>query len=237
MTLHFQGANGANLLPADAYSGNYAFWSNKGDESDMTLTHSFDFSNVSGPITFDYHTWYDIEEDWDYVYLMASTDGGQNWDFVHTPSGTSTNPLGNNYGFGYTGASGDWVDEAVDLSQFSGKQVMLRFEYITDPAVNGEGFLVDDISIPQTGYFEDFEQDNGGWEAAGFARVENALPQTFRLALISYGNQTTVQTFDLSTPNALDIPLDFSGDFRDATLVVVGTTRYTRTPAAYSFTF
>ena len=33
-----------------AYSGKMAFWSNKGDESDMTLTREFDFSSASGPL-------------------------------------------------------------------------------------------------------------------------------------------------------------------------------------------
>ena len=62
-------------LPADAHSGKYAFWSNKGDSSDMTLTRSFDFTEVNGPIEFSYWTWYDIEKGYDYVYLEASTDG------------------------------------------------------------------------------------------------------------------------------------------------------------------
>ncbi|MEA3439589.1 MAG: hypothetical protein U9R58_04840, partial [Chloroflexota bacterium] len=37
-TLNFEGSVQVDLLPADPHSGEYAFWSNKGDESDMTLT-------------------------------------------------------------------------------------------------------------------------------------------------------------------------------------------------------
>ena len=62
-TLSFTGSTVTGLLPADPYSGEYAFWSNKGDESDMTLTREFDFTSVSGPIEFSFRTWYDIEED------------------------------------------------------------------------------------------------------------------------------------------------------------------------------
>ena len=36
-------------------------------------------------------------------------------------------------------------NEEVDLSQFAGKKVQIRFEYITDAAINGEGFLLDDV--------------------------------------------------------------------------------------------
>jgi hypothetical protein len=243
--LHFEGDTQTTLLPesANAFSGHYAFWSNKGDESDMTLTRAFDFSNLSGPITLNYETWYDIEQDWDYVYLLASTDSGANWEIVTTPSGTDTDPTGNSYGWGYTGVSGGgdpgesiWTEESVDLSQFAGQEVLLRFEYVTDAAVNGEGFMLDDVSIPEAGYSEDFEAGDGGWQAAGFARVENVLPQTFRLALIADGDETTVQIIDVPADNVVDIPLDFS-NVDNYTLVVTGTTRFTRQTAAYRFSF
>ena len=42
----------------------------------------------------------------------------------------------------------------------------MRFEYVTDAAVNGEGLLLDDVSMPQINYSSDFESDDGGWEAA-----------------------------------------------------------------------
>jgi len=243
VTLRFEGSTQTGLLPANAYSGDYSFWSNKGDESDMTLTRAFDFSDVFGPITFSYRTWYDIEEDWDYVYLLASTNNGDDWEFVPTPSGTDTNPTGNSYGWGYTGLSGGaedksvWIQESVDLSKFAGQEVLLRFEYVTDAAVNGEGFLLDDISIPETEYLEDFEAGDGGWQAAGFARVQNILPQNFRLALISRGVETTVQIIDVPADNVVEIPIDFDGDVSDVTLVVMGATRFTRQTATYRFSF
>lgn len=244
-TLHFEGSLLVSVLPTDPYSGSYAFWSNKGDESDMTLTQTFDFTDQSGPLTLTYRTWYDIEEDYDYLYLEASLDG-EDWQILTTPSGTADDPTGANYGWGYNsvsqsgsgdGDSPQWIQESVDISQFAGHQVQLRFEYITDAAVNGEGFLLDDVAIPQIGYFTDFENDNGGWEAAGFARIRNILPQTFRLALITLGQTTTVQHLSLSADNVIDIPLNFGSDTGDVVLVVSGTTRFTRQPAAYRFNF
>jgi len=239
-TLRFEGSNRTTLLPASAYSGSYMFWSNKGDESDMTLTRAFDFNAVSGLLTLSYQTWYDIETDWDYVYVLASTDQGDNWTFLQTPSGTVTNPLGNNYNFGYTGLSdgnsSEWINESIDLSPYAGQQVLLRFEYITDAAVNGEGFLVDDIAIKEIGYFEDFEQGDGGWVPEGFARVQNVLPQTFRLALVAYGDETSVQIIAVPENNRVDIPLDFNA-VDEYVLVVTGTTRFTRQPALYNYGF
>jgi len=232
-TLIFQGATIASLLPESPYSGNFAFWSNKGDESDMTLTRRFDFTGVQAPITLRYRMWYDLEESYDYLYLVASTDG-KIWEMVQTPSGTDENPVGNNLGWGYNGTTGGWVEEEVDLSRYAGQQVYLRFEYITDAAVNGEGFLLDDISVDAVGYFSDFEQDEGGWEARGFARIANLLPQTFRVTLILENGKTQVIPLELDENQRVEYPLDLKSADARATLVVSGTTRFTVQPAYYT---
>ncbi len=232
-TLHFSGATVADILPADANSGKYAFWSNKGDESDMTLTREFDFTNVSGPVTLSFAMWYDLETDYDYLFLEASTDG-KSWEILTTPSGRSEkdDPSGNSYGWGYNGQTNDWKNEDVDLSKFAGQKVQIRFEYITDAAVNGEGFLLDDVHVDAINYTSDFEADDGGWVASGFARVENVLPQTYRLSLIVKGDTTTVTNIELNPDQTADIPLSLNaGD--EAILIVTGTTRFTRLPAAY----
>ena len=46
-----------------------------------------------------------------------------------------------------------------------GKQTKIRFEYITDEGYNGPGMVVDDLSVPEIGYSDDAEADNG-WSAA-----------------------------------------------------------------------
>jgi hypothetical protein len=236
--LTFKGSTMAKLLPTDPHSGNYAFWSNKGDESDITLTHEFDFSNVIGSLDLSYWTWYDLEAGYDYLYLEASTDG-KHWDIVKTPSCTDKDTSGNSYGCGYNarsggGATARWINEDVDLSQYAGKKIQLRFEYVTDAAINGEGFLLDDVSIDTIHYKSDFEADDGGWKADGFARIEDTLPQTYRLALILRGNEkTTVQNIAVQSDQAAEIPLSLkSGE--SAVLVITGTQRFTRLPAGYT---
>jgi len=223
------------VLSTGANSGSYAFWSNYGNESDMTLTQTFDFTGKSGPITLNFSSWFDLETDYDYVYVEAREPGGE-WKILQTPNGTDTsnnNPSGNAYGWGYTGVSSGWLQDTVDLSEYAGKKVELQFEYVTDANVYGDGFMVDDISIPEIGYQTDFETDDGGWEAAGFVRMENRLPQTYSVSLILNGNQTTVQNIELSADQTASIPLQISGDVSEAVLVVGGTTRFTRQLASY----
>ncbi len=233
--IEFEGSVQVGVLPADPFSGEYTFWSSKSDESDMTLTRSFDFRAYRGPLTLSYWTWYDIEENWDYVYVEASTDG-EDWEILVTPSGTDQDPTGNSYGWGYTGLSGGgprWIQEQLDLSRYAGQEVQLRFEYITDAAVNGEGLLLDDVGIPEIGYFSDFEAGDGGWEAAGFVRIRNVLPQTFRLALVQRGQLTLVEQIELAPDNTAVIPVSIGEEVNEVVLVVSGTTRFTRQPAAY----
>lgn len=123
----------------------------------------------------------------------------------------------------------------MDISKFAGQKVQLRFEYITDAAINGEGFLLDNVAIPEVGYSTGFEDGDGGWQAAGFVRIDNVIPQTYRLALVSSGNTTSVQYLTLAQDNAIDIPLQIGGDVDAVTLVVTGTSRYTNEKAAYRF--
>ncbi|NPV55512.1 MAG: hypothetical protein HPY76_02405 [Anaerolineae bacterium] len=232
-TLEFQGDSQVGVIPQGAYSGDYAMWSNKGDESDMTITRSFDFTNVTAPITMTYMTWYDLEKDYDYTYVVVSEDG-ESWRILDTPSGTADDPSGNSFGWGYNGVSNGWIEEEVDLSEFAGKQVQVRFEYVTDAAVNGEGILVDDIAVPAIGYTTDFESDDGGWQTAGFVRIRNILPQTFRLSLIYKGTQTEVAQFTIEPGQTFTQQID-GAKYSHVILVVSGTTRYTRQDANYRF--
>ena len=232
-TLRFVGSTVARLLPEDPYSGFYALWSNKGDSSDMTLTHEFDFTGISGPITFSFRTWYDLEKDYDYLYFEVSEDG-EVWDIVTTPSGTDEDPSGNSYGWAYNGVTSSWIQEEIDLSEYAGKNIFVRFEYVTDAAVNGEGMLIDDVSVEAINYFTDFETDDGGWNADGFIRVQNTLPQIFRLALIKAGPTTTVEMIEVSDDQTAEIPLSVGGDVDSVTLVVSGTTRFTREDGSYT---
>lgn len=233
-TIRFSGATLTPLLSADPHSGEYAFWSNKANDSNTSLMRAFDLSAVSGPVTLEYWTWFDLEAEYDYVYLQASTNG-EDWEILITPSGTAEDPTGSSYGWGYTGLSGGWIQETVDLSQYAGQTVWLRFDYVTDAAVIEQGLMLDDIAIPEINYFEDFESGDGGWEAAGFARIQNILPQTFRLALIRHtGGQTSVEIIPVSADQQAEITFN-NGIGDDAVLVVAATTRFTHEVAGYEF--
>jgi hypothetical protein len=164
------------LLSTDAASGRWMWYSNQGDMSDTTLTRAFDLTRVANA-TLHFRAWYAIEEFWDYAYVMISADSGQTWDIRSTPHTTETNPHSNAYGPGYTGQSGGWIDESIPLDDYAGQSILVRFEMITDDAISQPGIAIDDVRIPEIGYNSDFEADGGGWEARGWVRIDNVLPQ------------------------------------------------------------
>ncbi|MBM3137509.1 MAG: hypothetical protein FJZ98_04915 [Chloroflexi bacterium] len=226
------GKEEVSILPIDPYSGDSYFWSNYGDSSSMTLTQTFDFRNVEGPIGMNYWTWFDLERDYDYLYLLASIDG-ENWEILNPTRCTRDDPTGSNYDCGYNGRTGDWVNETVDLTKYIGNQVTLQFEYVTDLAVNGDGFVIDDITIEGIRYFSDFESDDGGWEGRGFVRVKNSLPQNFGYSAIGFPTSGEIEK--VITVGGLNIHQVLNQSDQDSQLVIVinGLTRFTRIPAGY----
>lgn len=164
------------LVPTDAASGRFMWYSNRGDGSNPTLTRAFDLSGVDSA-TLRFKTWYDIEYGWDYAYVSASTDGGATWTILPATTTTDFDPHGNSYGTGFTGESGGWIDVEASLDAFTGGEVLLRFEMVTDEAVNHPGMVIDDIAIPAIDYAYDVESGDDGWISNGWLRIDNVLPQ------------------------------------------------------------
>lgn len=165
-----------SLVDTEARSGRTMWYSNRADESDTTLTRAFDLTGAAHA-TLNFRVWYHFENLWDYGYVMVSTDGGAGWSILSTPHTTEANPHFNAYGPGYTGSSGGWIDESISLDAYAGQTILLRFEAITDDAVTQPGMLIDDVSIPEVGYSDDFEAGDGGWQAEGWILMDNTLPQ------------------------------------------------------------
>jgi len=239
--LTFTGALTVPLVPNRPLSGQYQWWSNRADYSATTLTRAFDLRGLQRA-TLRCALWYDIEAGWDYGYIEVSADNGATWQTLPGRHTTTEDPSGQNYGHAYTGVSGGgdtpvWVQEEIDLSPFAGQQILLRFEHITDEAVNHTGWCVDDICIPELGFADDVEGGEGEWMAAGFVRMDNVLPQRYIVQLITLGDQASVQRV------TLDEGGQGSGEIRGlgtviprAALVVSGATPVTTEAARYRYT-
>ncbi len=204
------------------------WWSGRSDSIDSKLTRPVDLSGVSAA-TLNFDAWYDIEDGWDYGYVAVSTDGGSTWTALPGQHMTTKNPAGAAYGPGYTGQSTGWVHETVDLNHYAGKKIVLRFEYITDDAVNLTGFAVDNIQIPEIGFTDTADSANG-WTADGFQRIDGPMPQQFIVQLVK--GDGTVQRITVRNDNTATIPLGAS----DVTIAISGATPETTEVAPYSWT-
>lgn len=215
LTIHFSGSPTVRLVGNDPLGSLDEWWGNRGNNLDSTLTRPFDLSHVQGqPVTLQFAAWFDLEPAHDYAYVEVSSDGGAHWKTLPGSSTTTANPNGLNLGNGYTGTSGGgptptWVQESVDLSQYAGKKILVRFEEVTDEAVHLQGFALDQIRIPALHFQDDLSTDNG-WVSAGFVRSNNILPERYLVqAAVFTGSHVTVQTLnvDLATAQGtLSIP-------------------------------
>lgn len=130
-------------LDTKSYEGTGSYYSKSFDNLSHTLA-----TRTSFPVTIDNDSlvcrvWYDIESDWDYAYVEVNTGDGLVWEPIPGNITTDYNPNGSNHGNGITGSSGGWIEAIFPLTSYIGRDIVLRFHYITDASVYGEGFYVD----------------------------------------------------------------------------------------------
>ncbi len=141
------GTTGSKFVSApysitDSPSGNYQSNSNSG----ITLINALDLTDALGA-TLEFDAQWAIESDWDYAQALISTDNGVNWiplQGQYTNPGTGSfqpdEPL-------YDGTHLTWVHETIDISAYSGAQIKLRFQLVSDGSLNEDGFYVDNIVV------------------------------------------------------------------------------------------
>lgn len=195
ITLHFEGAATTPLLPADVDGD--CWWSNRGDTISATLTRRLKVpvAAADGSQTMlSYRYWHDIEEDWDYLYVSASVDDGKTWDVLQATGTTDSNPVGNSYGYGYTGNSAGWQDGSASLADYAGQDALVRFHYVTDDAINGPGMCIKDLGISGDRNGGDVD----GWIADGFVLVNNRVRQDWIVWVVLDGSENSVRRMDLT---------------------------------------
>jgi immune inhibitor A len=166
--------------PPAANGGQWYYWSQQGNdlETQMTRTVSTASSTALTAIVK-----YDIEQDWDYAFIEASTNGGSSWTPVSTNRSDKASDHGpgedhNASGFnttdtGITGTTGgQWVSLTATLPAGTNA---LRVRYQTDGAVAEQGFSIDNISIGGQLVDGGAEAEPTGWTYEGFVRINGTL--------------------------------------------------------------
>ncbi|MFF7195594.1 immune inhibitor A domain-containing protein [Streptomyces sp. NPDC008079] len=165
--------------------GSKQWWSGSGDNLSNTLTRSVDLTGKSSA-SLALKGWWDIEEGYDYLYTEASADGGATWTALDGTANGKSIPRDGGGTPALTGTNGAYQDLSFPLNAYAGKQIQLRFRYLTDGGVAQQGFAADAISVTADGatvFTDGAETDDNGWTAKGFSRIgasfTNDYPQYY----------------------------------------------------------
>ncbi len=134
----------SNASITDSPNGNYSGNQNKSIE----LTESIDLTDALYANVQFYAKW-EIENNWDYAQFEVSIDNGSSWipqcgKFTNPGSSNDGQPTGEPV---YDGEVSDWVLEEIDLSDYLGKTIKVRFQFVSDSQTHGDGFYFDDLKI------------------------------------------------------------------------------------------
>ena len=245
-SIYFQGNTTTRFAGVEQFSGNRAWWSNRADDSDVRLTREFDLVGVSpgDDLMMTVRMWFDIEEDYDYGYVLVSLDD-RKWDILPGQRTTTENPSGNSFGAAYTAQSAPsrlartpgWIEETFDLRPYAGKKVSIRFEYVTDDAVNAPGWFIDKFEIPAIGYATDWADGADGWESQGWLLTDNTLPQEWLVQTLVFhrGVLAGFERLPVDSDGSLRIDLDGLDRENEVVLAISGLTPVTTEEAHYQY--
>jgi hypothetical protein len=236
ITIDFSGNTTVPMIKTAAASGESVWLANRSNYSHAHLTREFDLTNVDAA-TLNYSFFSDIEEGYDFAYSFISLDGGQTWQpligqNMHGPeSDPRDTALVDNF---YTGQSGGWSNESIDLTPFAGNSIQIRFVYVTDPIKTYGGFALDNISIPEIGFYDDVETESSGWTEVGFDRITTSIPQLWHLQLITFpGGKPEVTKLELDDKQQLNLNLFLDESDEQAILIVAASSPQTLEQARY----
>jgi len=112
----------------------------------ITLDTVIDLSDVSMAFLH-YQAKWDIEEGFDYVQVQVKNVDGGTW----IPMSGQYSSFGNYYldpgDPVYDGEQDEWVYETINLMDFAGSRISVRFVLKTDYYVQADGFYFDDFSV------------------------------------------------------------------------------------------
>lgn len=170
-----------------APNGSYEWWGGSRDQtnSEMTLVTPVDLP-ATPAATLSVNLAWELEEQWDFLWVQLSTDNGTTWETLTNADTTCLHDvdwIGGEYGFaddlcaagigGFTGTSAAWPDytnESFDLSAYAGHSVLIRFWYMTDWGSTLSGPYVDDVHITADGtdlFADDAEAGTDNWQFLG----------------------------------------------------------------------
>ncbi|HZD09752.1 MAG TPA: hypothetical protein VE553_00270, partial [Candidatus Binatia bacterium] len=238
VSIQFEGSTQVPLLGTPAASGHHYWYAQRVNYSQIQLERDVDLREVNAA-TLNYEVYHDIELGYDFAYVSVSEDGGVTWQGLTAGGMQGLAPTDDPGDAAlterfYTGQSNSWVQESIDLTAYAGSEIKLRFSYVTDPILTFGGLALDNISIPEIGFYDDAEAAAEGWQAQGFTRATASLPETWHLQLVTFaGGTPQVTALAVDDAGNLTHTLDLAQSDGEAILIVAATAPMTLEEAQY----
>ncbi len=175
-------------------TGNYT-----DETTSYLISPCYDLSKMENPVL-KFKMAFDIEENWDVLYMEYTTDQGLTWNILGSKS--DPNWYNSNYinaerpitvGKQWTGTQASLKEYSYNLSALNAeKNIIFRFVFATDQATNGEGALIDDFTIDATAVLA-----VNGFEKKSFTLYPNPSRGTFFIQRES-NDEMQISVYDLT---------------------------------------
>jgi len=143
------------VSPSRSFTDSPNNYSNNTYEA-FEYNQDIDLTDATAAMISFYAKW-EIESNYDYCQFQVSTDGGSSWvgqctnyTNIGTDANSSVQPDGEPV---YEGFQTSWVQDEVNLSDYLGQIIRVRFLLESDGGVREDGFYFDDFTIS-------FNEDN-----------------------------------------------------------------------------
>ena len=115
--------------------------------------------------------------------------------------------------------------------------ILLRFEMVTDDAVNEPGFLLDDTHISDW-FQDDGESGEAGWVSDGWLLTDNTVMQRWLVQLLSPGpdGELVIQRMTVAADGTGQLVLNPPAEDSQALLIISALAPVTTQSAAYEYT-
>lgn len=132
---------------------------NHTDNTNSSLVYDLSASPLPSASVLTFDHWFEAEAGsgttaYDGGNVKISVNGGLSWeilypypDYTHFISAAYSNPMPGEPC--YSGTSAGWVSSLIDLSTYSGQNVLLKWQFGSDDLYNFRGWYLDNIAVSQ----------------------------------------------------------------------------------------
>ena len=195
------------------------------DNSDLTvkLKDTIDLTHSLQAYLYFYGKW-SIESSYDYVEAEAAPVSGGTWQPLcgrYTRVGTDYQLPGQPI---YDGQQPGWVQEELDLHDFLGQKIALRFELVSDAGVNYQGFYFDDLNVITVEDTFTAAVQNLNSSENSVTVYPNPANEQFTIAVRGYDLSQAMngQLFDCTGRKVLDVNITTSKTIVDTHILPAG---------------